>query len=143
MDKEKDFEENLLIEIEALELEEQNLLIEIATLELEIEKLELERNPIQRKLKQLELVRETGDFAPETTTDWKTFDDWKYEKRLVVMRGEKGTFKDGRYYFHKSQVTWSSTGLFSQLLKSWEAEYKFEKMFGHKDWYDEALQIDR
>ena len=35
---------------------------------------------------------------------WSTFDDWK-GFGMVVMKGEKGTFQDGKWMFNNEQVT--------------------------------------
>ena len=35
---------------------------------------------------------------------WRTFDDWK-GFGMVVMKGEKGTLKDGKWMFNNEQIT--------------------------------------
>ena len=68
--------------------------------------------------------------------EWKTFDDWMKEHKYVVIKGEKGTYVDGQYYFHRHQVTLSKHHPLSPLWrKSWvTADYVIT--YGDKGWCD-------
>ena len=67
--------------------------------------------------------------------EWKTFDDWMYQERLVVMRGEKGTYVDGKYYFHRSQVEYSRFHPFYELWNAGTQEVDYAHRYGDKDWF--------
>ena len=49
--------------------------------------------------------------------EWKTFDDWMKEHKYVVIKGEKGTYVNGKYYFHRHQVTLSKHHPLSPLWR--------------------------
>tara|TARA_R100001086_G_C11839261_1_gene258690 strand:+ start:2130 stop:2402 length:273 start_codon:yes stop_codon:yes gene_type:complete len=68
--------------------------------------------------------------------EWKTFDDWMKEKRLVVMRGEKGTKHDGKYYFHRSQVKYSRFHpLYEFCNNAGSQEIDYAHRYGDKGWF--------
>ena len=67
--------------------------------------------------------------------EWKTFNDWMNEQRLVVMRGEKGTYKDGKYYFHRSQVQYSKYHPFYEWNNAGTQEIDYAHRYGDKGWF--------
>tara|TARA_B100000287_G_scaffold72193_2_gene63821 strand:+ start:837 stop:1100 length:264 start_codon:yes stop_codon:yes gene_type:complete len=66
--------------------------------------------------------------------EWKTFDDWMKEHKYVVMKGEKGTYVDGKYYFHRDQVTFSKLHPFSRLWRKSCATVSYELQYWDKGW---------
>ena len=70
--------------------------------------------------------------------EWKTFNEWQLENK-VVMKGQKGTFKDGVYYFHRTQVT-----NINKRPDNWSAFCHYYNEYEDSDWFntDEWMSFD-